>query len=220
MSLPPPDAVLFDLDGTLSEAGPAIVAALEVALAHVGLDPLDPALLRSFVGPPLEDSLAGLGLEQDVVHDAIRVYRDNYDLLASPLYDGMTEVLRALRAAGLPLALATSKPQEFAEVVVAGTALAGLLDVVVGADIPVGRVSKGDVVAEALRLLELRLPERPASPVMVGDRRHDVLGAAEHGVPCIGVLWGYGSPEELSGAGAAALAAAPGDLTALLGVAG
>lgn len=203
------DAVLLDLDGTLSEAGPAITAAVAVALAHVGHDPLDPAALRSFVGPPLEDSFLGLGLSPEVVADAVRVYRERYDLLASPLYDGVPAVLATLRGAGLPLALATSKPQPFAEVVVDGTPLAGLLDVVVGADPAQGRVTKGDVVAEALRRLG-----GPQAPVMVGDRSYDVRGAAQHGVPCIGALWGYGDAAEL--AAAAALAASPADLVPLL----
>ena len=211
MPLPRPDAVLLDLDGTLSDAGPAIVAALEVALAHVGHDPLDPVALRAFVGPPLEDSLADLGLDPHVVQDAVRVYHDNYDLLSSPLYDGVVEALQALRAAGLPLALATSKPQEMAEAVVGAGPLAGLLDHVAGADRPAGRLTKGDVVRHALGVLG-----GPSHPVMVGDRRYDVAGAAEHGVPCIGVLWGYGDEAELQGAGAAALAASPSELVALL----
>jgi len=207
------DAVLLDLDGTLSEAGPAITAAVTVALAHVGHKGLTTAALRSFVGPPLEDSFLALGLAQGAVDDAVLVYREHYDLLASPLYDGVLEALRALRCAGLALALATSKPQRYAEMVVAGSGLSGLLDVVVGSDRAAGRLSKGHVVAEALRLLD-----RPAHPVMVGDRLHDVLGAAENGVPCLGALWGYGSAEELRGAGASALLGSPADLvTHLLG---
>lgn len=206
-----PDAVLLDLGGTLSEAGPAITAAVAVALEHVGHDPLDPVALRAFVGPPLEDGFAALGLSPAVVDDAVRVYRERYDLLSSPLYDGVVEVLVALRAAGLPLALATSKPQPFAELVVDRGALTGLLDVVVGSDRSGGRRTKGDVVRTALDLLG-----RPLAPVMVGDRLHDVQGAAEHGVPCVGVLWGYGGQDELLAAGAAALVRAPRDLLPLL----
>lgn len=212
VQLPPrPDAVLLDLDGTLSEAGPAITAAIEVALAHVGHDPLDPVALRAFVGPPLEDSLAALGLSPAVVDDAVLVYRAHYDLLSSPVYEGVPAALSTLRAAGLRLSLATSKPQQLAEKVVAGTGLAGLLDSIAGSDRPAGRVTKADVVAHALRLLG-----DPAAPVMVGDRLHDVRGAAEHGVPCIGVLWGYGGAEELRAAGAAAVVSTPAQLVALL----
>lgn len=205
------DAVLLDLDGTLSEAGPAITAAVARALAHVGHDPLDPTALRAFVGPPLEDSFTALGLPPAVVDEVVRVYRQHYDLLSSPLYDGVPDALRTLRTAGLPLALATSKPQPFAEQVVDETALRGLLDVVVGSDRAAGRVSKGDVVARAVALLG-----GPRAPVMVGDRSYDVLGAAEHGVPRLGATWGYARPGELEQAGAVALVARPQDLPGLL----
>ena len=204
--------MLLDLDGTLSEAGPAITAAVAVALARVGADPLDEAALRAFVGPPLEDSFAALpGMDERLVEDAVAVYRASYDLLGSPLYAGVADALLQLRAAGLRLALATSKPQPFAEQVVDGHGLRPLLDVVVGSDRPAGRRTKGDVVAEALRRID---PCR--SPVMVGDREHDVRGAAAHGVPCIGVLWGYGDAAELSQAGAASLVRTPAELVSLL----
>jgi len=206
------DVVLLDLDGTLSEAGPAIVAAVALALEHVGLDPLDEARLRAFVGPPLEDSFAALpGMDDHLVQEAVAVYRASYDLLGSPLYEGVVDALSTLRAAGLRLALATSKPQPFAEQVVAAQGLGPLLEVVVGSDRPAGRRTKGDVVAEALRRMS---PYR--SPVMVGDREHDVLGAAEHGVPCVGVLWGYGDAAQLERAGAAAVVRSPAELAGLL----
>jgi len=206
------DAVLLDLDGTLSEAGPAIVAAVALALDHVGADPLDDAALRAFVGPPLEDSFAALpGMDERLVEEAVAVYRASYDLLGSPLYDGVVDALVALRAAGLRLALATSKPQPFAEQVVAAHGLAPLLEVVVGSDRPAGLRTKGDVVAAAL----LRLAPCSA-PVMVGDREHDVVGAAACGVPCVGVLWGYGDAAELESAGAVALVHSPAELVALL----
>ena len=114
-------------------------------------------------------------------------------------------------AAQCPPALAASKPQQFAELVLAGKQLAGLFGVVVGSDREGGRLTKGDVIASALVALGT-----PTFPVMVGDRRHDVLGAAEHRVPSIGVLWGYGEPGELEQAGAAALAATPVELVDLL----
>jgi len=206
------DVVLLDLDGTLSEAGPAIVAAVEVALEHVGADPLDEAALRAFVGPPLEDSFAALPrMDERLVAEAVAVYRSSYDLLSSPLYDGIAEALLALRAADLRLALATSKPQPFAEQIVEARGLGPLLEAVVGSDRPAGRRSKGDVVAAALKALG---PHRAA--VMVGDREYDVAGAAEHAVPCIGVLWGYGDAEELERAGAVALVRSPVELVTLL----
>ena len=209
---PSPDVVLLDLDGTLSEAGPAIIAAVALALEQVGADPLDEAALRAFVGPPLQDSSAALpGMDELLVDRAVAAYRASYDLLGSPLYAGVPDALAALRQAGLRLALATSKPQPFAERVVAAHALAPLLEVVVGSDRPAGIRTKGDVVGEALRRTG---PRRRA--VMVGDREHDVHGATEHWVDCVGVLWGYGDEEELTAAGAIALVRTPAELVALL----
>ena len=164
---PSPDVVLLDLDGTLSEAGPAITAAVALALEQVGADPLDEAALRAFVGPPLEDSFAALpGMDEVLVERAVVAYRASYDLLGSSLYAGVQEALQALQAAGLRLALATSKPQPFAEQVVAAHALAPPLERVAGSDREAGQRTKGDVVAEALRQVR---PARGA--VMVGDRR-------------------------------------------------
>jgi phosphoglycolate phosphatase len=193
------DAVLLDLDGTLSESGPAIVAAVSTALEHLGRDPLDEEALRAFIGPPLEVSFASLGLDDALVAEATRVYREHYDLLGPPLYPGVEAALERLRAAGLRLSLATSKPEPLALEIVTDKGLLHHFDAVCGAGRDEERTSKADVVRKALDRLG-----GPARPVMVGDRHHDVEGAAAHGVPCIGALWGYGSAEELSGAVAVA----------------
>ena len=205
------DAVLLDLDGTLSDAGPAIVASVALALQQVGASDLSPEALRAFVGPPLEDSFADLLTDPALAERAVAAYRAGHDQLASPLYDGVPQALATLAGTGVPLALATSKPQGFAEQVVAAKGLGPWLDLVVGSDRAAGRRTKGDVVGRALALLG-----HPRAAVMVGDRRHDVTGAAEHGVPCVGVLWGYGDVGELERAGAAALVASPADLVGLL----
>ena len=192
----PYDAVLLDLDGTLSESGPAIVAAVSAALAHLGRDPLDEAALRAFIGPPLEVSFEALGgFDRALLDEAVRVYRDSYDLLGPPLYPGVVEALEAFRAAGLQVALATSKPLPLALEIVTDKGLLHHFDAVCGAGMDLARTTKAEVVATALQQLG-----GPARPVMVGDRHHDVEGAAAHGVPCLGALWGYGSAEELSGA--------------------
>lgn len=201
------DVVLLDLDGTLSAAGASITAAVAASLAHVGAAPLDDAALRAFIGPPLEDSFAVLPrFDEARVQEAVDHYRATYDHLSPPLYPGALEALQRLRAAGLRLALATSKPEDLARAVVDHTCVAPLLDVVAGSDRPAGRATKADVVRRALDLLAHQGPTAARSPVMVGDRSHDVLGAAAHGVPCIGATWGYGTPDELTEAGAVALA--------------
>lgn len=194
----PYDAVLLDLDGTLSESGPAIVAAVSVALEHLGRDPLDEAALRAFIGPPLESSFAGLpDFDDALVAEAVRVYRQHYDLLGPPLYPGVDGGLQLLRDAGLRLSVATSKPEPLALEIVTDKGLLHLFDAVCGAGPDSERTTKADVVAKALDRLG-----RPSRPVMVGDRHHDVEGAAAHGIACIGVLWGYGDEAELRDAGA------------------
>ena len=198
----PWDTVLLDLDGTLSEAGPAITSAIREALAHCGHPPLAEEALHAMVGPPLEVSFAALsGFDADLVREGVRVYRERYDLLSSPLYPGVVPALERLRAAGLVLALATSKPEPFALQIVEGKGLASLLDVVCGSGIDGTLPTKADVVGEALRRLG-----NPPRAVMVGDRLHDVEGAAAHGLPCIGAAWGYGGDAELREAGAVAVA--------------
>lgn len=206
------DAVLLDLDGTLSESGPTIVAAVSAALEHLGRDPLDEATLRSFIGPPLESSFAALpGFDDDLVAEAARVYRQNYDLLAAPLYPGVLDLLEWLRREGYQVSLATSKPEPLALEIITDKGLLHFFDAVCGAGHDSERTTKADVIAKALERLG-----GPARPVMVGDRSHDVEGAAVHGMPCIGVLWGYGGADELSAAGAMALVADVPELLDLL----
>ena len=195
---PPYDAVLLDLDGTLSESGPAIVAAVSLALEHLGRDPLDEPALRAFIGPPLELSFAGLpDFDDSLVAEAVRVYRQHYDLLGPPLYPGVEGGLQQLRDAGLRLSLATSKPEPLALEIITDKGLLHLFDAVCGAGSDSERTTKADVVAKALDRLG-----HPSRPVMVGDRHHDVEGAAAHGIGCVGVLWGYGDEVELREAGA------------------
>lgn len=202
------DAVLLDLDGTLVDAGVQIAAGLRAAIASVGAAPLDDRQLRTFVGPPLEASLQALpGFDEDRVEQTILAYRRHYDMLSSPVYDGVRDALSALRDAGLRLALATSKPQHLAEAIVAHHGLE--LEVVRGSLREHGRVTKGDVVRAALDGLG-----DPRCPVMVGDRCYDVRGSAEHGVPCVAVSWGYAEPDEL--ADALAVVDSPAELVAYL----
>ena len=156
-------------------------------------------------------SFASLGLDERLVVEAVRVYRSSYDLLGPPLFPGVLPALQRLRDAGLRLALATSKPQALAHEIVTHHRVLGLLDAVCGAETDHARSTKATVVGEALRALG-----DPPRPVMVGDRSHDVHGAAAHGVPCIGVLWGYGDAHELTSAGATDLARDLDELVALV----
>jgi len=196
---------LLDLDGTLADSAALITEHLAAALTTVGAPVPGPEVLRTLVGPPLETSFPALGLTADQTEAAITIYRAGYDLVAAahtPLYPGIPALLDGLAAAGLRLAVATSKPEHLARRIVAGVGLADRFTLVGGADHATGRVGKAAVVGSVLHRLGID-PLRHAV-VMVGDRHHDVDGAAAHGVPTIGVAWGYAEPGELHGARAVA----------------
>ncbi|WP_438853282.1 HAD hydrolase-like protein [Agromyces sp. M3QZ16-3] len=191
-------AVLFDLDGTIIDSASEIMDSLAHMFTEMGVPVPDRETLRSYVGPPLLDSLRMTAGFSDVdAWEALNVYRDHYDdhLLHSPVFPGVEGVLQGLQAAGLPIALATSKPESMARLVLAHTGLDRYFTVIAGASDDEARSTKADVVAEALRRLhELGIDTSEA--VMVGDRGYDTLGAAAHDVPTILVEWGYGSPAE------------------------
>lgn len=197
----PVRTVLLDLDGTLVDSAALISAHLAGALDAVGAGVPGPAVLRSLVGPPFETALPAIGLSAEQTAAAIVHYRRTYDLVAaqqSSLYPGVPELLDKLATAGLRLAVATSKPETTALRITEGVGIAERFALIAGADHILGRVGKGAVIGSALD--RLGLDPRTTPVVMVGDRHHDVDGAAEHGVPAIGVAWGYAEPGELAGA--------------------
>lgn len=193
--------VLLDLDGTLVDSAPTITEHLAAALAEVGAPVPDADRLRRLVGPPFETALPELGLSDEQTAAAITAYRASYDAVApsvTPVYPGVPALLERLREQGLRLAVATSKPEHLARKIVAGVGLAGYLDLVGGADHVGGRVGKAAVVGSVLERLVADPARQPV--VMVGDRHHDVDGAGAHGIPTVGVGWGYAEPGELHGA--------------------
>ncbi|GAA1800780.1 HAD hydrolase-like protein [Agromyces neolithicus] len=191
-------AVLFDLDGTIVDSATDIMASLEHAFTELGLPVPADDVLRSYVGPPLLDSLRmTAGFTDAEAWRALGVYRDHYGerLLASPVFPGVAGVLARLHAAGVPIALATSKPESMARAVLEHNDLTQYFTVIAGASEDEERSTKADVVAHALRGLQVAGVDTENS-VMVGDRGYDTLGALANGVPTILVEWGYGSPAE------------------------
>jgi phosphoglycolate phosphatase len=210
-------SILFDLDGTIVDSAPGITATLAYTFETMGLPVPAPAELLAYVGPPILDSFrdrAGMSLGEAA--EALAIYRPRYlesGALDSTVFPGVADVLRAVHAAGVPLSLATSKPETPATFMLSHFGLLDQFDIITGASDDEVRSSKEDVVAEAL----VRLAAFGADlsrPVLVGDREHDVEGAAANGVPTIFVDWGYGSPAEQ--AGSIALAHTPTELQALL----
>lgn len=209
--------VLLDLDGTLTDPYDGITRCVLHALAGLGLPAPEEPLLSRVIGPPLQEGFAALGVPAGQLGDAVRLYRERFTttgLYENRVYNGVPEVLDELRAAGWRLALATSKPEVFAQRVLDHFGLADRFDVVGGATLDGARRHKADVIAHVLDRSgsPSGVGERPA--VMVGDRAQDVLGAQAHGLRCVGVAWGYAEPGELKAAGADPVVSAPAELLA------
>ena len=183
-------AVLFDLDGTLSRSAAGIIGSLRQAFDELGLPRLDERTERGLIGPTFADALPPL-VGADVVPKLIERYRVHYatGMFDTEIYDGVLEVLDDLRARQVTLAVATSKPEFHATPVIDHLGLADYFVTVAGDSLNYERRTKALVIAEALR--RLGHPD-PTAVLMVGDRSHDVEGAAVHGIGTIVVGWGYG----------------------------
>ncbi|MBR21897.1 MAG: HAD hydrolase-like protein [Microcella pacifica] len=215
----PYSAILLDLDGTVTDSAPGITDTLAWTFTQLGMPVPPPDELLRYVGPPLLDSFrdrAGLTLEER--ERALEVYRERYldrGAYDSTLYPGMGPLVRDIAAAGIPLSLATSKPETPATLMLEHFTIAEHFDIITGASEDEVRSAKADVVAEAL--VRLRAMDADLSrPVMIGDRIHDIEGAAVHGIPTIAVTWGYGDDEERRNA--RAIAHDADELRSLLGL--
>lgn len=206
------DTLFFDLDGTLVDSEQGIVRSIQYALAGLGRPAATREQLLPWIGPPLRDSFAQLFPGDPArVERALGLYRERYGSegwTELRVFDGIAEAIGALHAAGHRMAVVTSKNEGFARRIVEHLPFGACFEEVVGASDDGSRRFKPDLVAEALR----RLSVAPARCWMSGDRHMDVEGALAHGMRCVGVLWGFGSEQELRGAGATRLVSAPAQL--------
>lgn len=211
------DLVMFDLDGTLTDSAEGIVASFRHALHSVGATVPDGDLVSRIVGPPMHVTLQQMGLGESA-DAAIAAYRADYMSRGWSMnrpFDGVAGLLTDLQAVGVRLAVATSKAEPTAARILAHFELDTYFEVIAGASPDGVRSTKADVVAHALRQLA-PLPDRV---VMIGDRSHDVEGAAVHGIGTIVVGWGYGHRDFADGdSGALAHVASVDDLREVLGV--
>ena len=207
-------AILFDLDGTLTDSGEGIINCAILALEHFGLPVPSREEMRVFVGPPLHETFLKHGVPADKVQEAIDVYRSRYIPVGAydnTPYPGIRELLQQLKAAGHKLYVATSKPEATSIKILEHFDLAKYFDMICGATMDISRSSKEAVIGY---LLEQN--GRADNMVMVGDTKFDILGAREHGIPAIGVSWGYGKVEDMVSAGAAGIAYSMEELLGLL----
>src|SRR3954447_14706825 len=215
MNLQATDAVLFDLDGVLVDSRTAFARSVNAALLEHGFATREDDELHTHLGPPLHRTFAALGARGTEQVDALVLsYRARYRstmAAESAVFAGIPAALDAL-AAVMPLVVATSKSQALAEPLLEQLELRDRFQAVYGPSLQARDEAKSLTIARALEGLP-----HARRPVMVGDRKFDVLGARAHELPCVGVLWGIGSERELREAGAAALVRDPAELVALLG---
>ena len=198
-----PKSILFDLDGTLTDSGEGIINCALYALEHFGLPLPDRETMRVFVGPPLHDSFVRFGVPAEQADEAVRIYRSRYIPIGkfeNYPYPGIRAVLEQLKAAGHTLYVATSKPESMSVEILEHFDLAKYFDIIAGASFDRSRSSKEDVIAYLLEQ-----SGASAEKIMVGDTAFDVIGAKAHGIPTIGVSWGYGKVEDMEKAGAASI---------------
>lgn len=204
--------LLFDLDGTLTDPGEGITNSVAYALRCFGITPPPREALYPFIGPPLVDSFQKFyGFSHADGLKAVDCYREYYrdrGIFENALYPGMESLLHDLREAGYQICLATSKPEQFAIQILEHFGILPCFHHVAGALMDESRNKKSEVIAHALTLCGADT----ASCLMIGDREYDVLGAKEFSIPTVGVLFGYGSREELTAAGAVHIAETVQDL--------
>jgi thymidylate kinase len=193
------DAIVFDLDGTITRSAPGIMGSAKYALSELGKPIPGESVLLRFVGPPLRDSFRELcGLNEDETEKAVALFRKRHNAVGwkeACVYPGIFELLYSLKKAGCHVALASSKSLALCEKTLEYFGLRRFFDRVV-APVPGGpEISKRELILSAL-------PENAKAPCMVGDRMFDMRGAKEAGVYAVGALYGYGSEEELSQSGA------------------
>ena len=207
-------SIFFDLDGTLTDSGEGIINCAIYSLKHFGLPIPDRQALRVFVGPPLRDTFYKFGVPRDRLDEAVDVYRERYIPIGkfeNHPYPGIHQLLADLKQRGHRLYIATSKPEGMSMDILNHFNLTQYFDLVAGATLDGSRDEKAQVIAYLLEQIGSL-----DNAVMVGDTAFDIIGAKAHGIPGIGVSWGYGKVEDMKKAGAVAIADTMEELFALL----
>lgn len=197
----------FDLDGTITDSSLGITNSVRYALGKFGITEPDRTKLYRFIGPPLTESFREFyGFSGERCQEAVRYYREYYrekGIYENRVYDGLEAVLKQLKEAGKHLVVATSKPEVFAREIIGYFHLEQYFEYVAGMELDGGRGTKAEVIEYALEACGIQDRSRV---LMIGDREHDVIGASKAGIDCLGVLYGFGTREELEQAGASAIA--------------
>lgn len=210
-------SILFDLDGTLTDAAPGITNSVKYALSKFGIDETDDNKLRKFLEPPLISSFMEFyGFSKEKAQKAVEYYREYFvphGIFENEVYSGIPKLLQKLKADGKTLIIATSKPETFAVQIAEHFEIDSYFDLIAGSNLDNTRSKKAQVIEYALETLGIL--DR-AHAVMIGDREHDIKGAKKTGLRSIGVLYGYASPGELENAGADFTANSPEELYTII----
>ncbi|WP_371363549.1 5'-nucleotidase [Sporomusa rhizae] len=192
------NVILFDLDGTLTDPKIGITKSVQYALVKFGIEESDLDKLIPFIGPPLVESFQEFySLNQEQAQAAVRYYREYFaktGMYENAVYPGIKELLAELKSTGKELIVATSKPTVFSEQIIEHFGLTQFFKAIVGSNLDGSRIHKDEVIAFALQELTGIAYDRV---IMVGDRKHDIIGAQKNGIASIGVTYGYGTQEEL-----------------------
>lgn len=209
--------IIFDLDGTLVNSAQGIFNSILYALKEMGIENVKRESLYPFIGPPMKDSfMEFFHFPQEKALQAVELYRAHYQkkgLYEIELYDGMEETLRALKNAGKTILMGTSKRELFAKKIAEYLNINDCFDLIAGSNFEGTRDKKREVLEYALHQLGI---EDFSKVLMVGDRKFDVLGAGELGIDTLGVLYGFGSRNELETAGAKWIVETPKDIAKLI----
>jgi phosphoglycolate phosphatase len=200
--------VLFDLDGTLTNPQQGFVNCIRYALTKLGIEIEADTRLESYIGPPLHSTFRKLCGDEKSAEHAMSLYRERYSstgLFENHLYEGIAECLDRLTPAVDSIHVVTSKPTTFSERIIEHFNLEQYINVVYGSNLDGSLSDKTELLAHVLQSEKIL----PQNAVMIGDRRFDMIGASNHGIRALGVLWGFGSAEELQSAGADELCAHP-----------
>ena len=207
---------IFDLDGTITDSGPGIMNAIRYAVKKRGLPDVPEEVLRSFIGPPLKEQFRSVfGLSDDEGTIMVATYREYYGekgIFENRVYDGVPEVFQKLQEAGVRILMATSKPEKYAKQIAEHFGFDKYFDFIGGACMDGRRTDKHDVIEYVIDSCKVCRE----NTVMIGDRRHDMIGASKAGIRSIGALYGYGSRDELEKAGADMIAVTPDDISKLI----
>ncbi len=194
--------ILFDLDGTITDSQLGIKNSVEYALNYFNISVADKNELNKYIGPPLRESFMKFaGLSEEQSRTAMIKYREYYGpkgIFENRLYEGIEELLKNINAKGKKVVLATSKPWIYAEIILEHFKIKKYFDFVAGSELNSVRTGKADVIKYAVDKFNIDVK----NAVMIGDREHDIEGAKINGIKTIGVLYGFGSRDELEAAGA------------------